>query len=190
MSHSGKLWARALKDAEEQGAVTRALNAHAVELDGGEFRFFVPGVAAPKGSGKAVMSHATGRALVLHDNKRTKPWQASVAAHARQAGLVPANDVAVSLAFFRSRPAGHFKADGSLKPAAPRAPATKPDIDKLIRTVLDALKGLAYPDDARVTEIRARKAWACSEGGNVVLDYEARSNPPGVVVVVEPRGGP
>ena len=39
-------------------------------------------------------------------------------------------------------------------------PATKPDLDKLVRSVGDALKGLAYEEDSRIVDIDARKRFA------------------------------
>jgi crossover junction endodeoxyribonuclease RusA len=40
---------------------------------------------------------------------------------------------------------------------------TSPDIDKLIRGILDGLTGVCYRDDAQVDELRARKRF-CAEG--------------------------
>lgn len=44
------------------------------------------------------------------------------------------------------------------KPKKPmfQVPATKPDIDKLLRSTLDGLSGLAYEDDARIIEVYSR----------------------------------
>lgn len=39
----------------------------------------------------------------------------------------------------------------------------KPDIDKLLRAVLDALTGVAYRDDAQVVSVSARKLYGDSE---------------------------
>jgi Holliday junction resolvase RusA-like endonuclease len=38
-------------------------------------------------------------------------------------------------------------------------PTVPPDLDKLIRAVLDGLTAIAYKDDAQVTEIRAIKIY-------------------------------
>lgn len=38
-------------------------------------------------------------------------------------------------------------------------PAKKPDIDNIIKAVLDALNGVAYRDDTQVTELHARKRY-------------------------------
>ncbi len=97
-------------------------------------------------------------------NPRTKPWEAVVAAAALEAGAEPLDGpIAVGLVFRLPRPAGHFGRRW-LRPAAPAWPASRPDLDKLIRAVLDALTGICWRDDSRVVEIRATKRYA--EGGD------------------------
>ena len=39
-------------------------------------------------------------------------------------------------------------------------PQKRPDIDNLVKTVLDALNGVAYLDDKQVYKIEASKSWA------------------------------
>ena len=39
-------------------------------------------------------------------------------------------------------------------------PQKRPDIDNLVKTVLDALNGVAYLDDKQVFKIEASKSWA------------------------------
>ena len=43
-------------------------------------------------------------------------------------------------------------------------PSAKPDIDNVIKAVLDALNGIAYKDDARVVELEARKVYGNEPG--------------------------
>jgi len=43
-------------------------------------------------------------------------------------------------------------------------PHVRPDIDKLIRAVLDGLTGVAYDDDQQVTKITAVKEYGTVEG--------------------------
>lgn len=38
-------------------------------------------------------------------------------------------------------------------------PTKKPDIDNVVKSVLDALNGVAYKDDTQVTELSVRKWW-------------------------------
>jgi len=42
-------------------------------------------------------------------------------------------------------------------------PATRPDIDKLSRAVLDALTGIVFSDDAQVADLQAHKFFADAE---------------------------
>lgn len=42
-------------------------------------------------------------------------------------------------------------------------PAVKPDIDNIIKIVLDALNGIAYKDDTHVIEVAAKKAYTMDE---------------------------
>lgn len=48
--------------------------------------------------------------------------------------------------------------DGILKPAK------KPDIDNILKIVLDGLNGVAYADDKQVIEVRCRKFYSVSSG--------------------------
>jgi hypothetical protein len=43
---------------------------------------------------------------------------------------------------------------------SPAAEVKKPDLDKLVRSVKDALKNVVWADDSQVTFIRAMKAYA------------------------------
>ena len=39
-------------------------------------------------------------------------------------------------------------------------PSRKPDIDNVLKVVLDALNGVAYKDDSRVVAVSARKVYS------------------------------
>ena len=39
-------------------------------------------------------------------------------------------------------------------------PSRKPDIDNVLKVVLDALNGVAYKDDSRVVAVTARKIYS------------------------------
>lgn len=138
--------------------------------------FFAAGIPATKGSMKAFVRGK--RAIVTHDNARTKPWQGVVAHAAHEAGVTPLEGpVAVELAFFFPRPSGHLGSKG-LKRSAPALPITRSsgDVDKLARSVLDALTGVAYRDDSQVVQLVARKTFSGLRGA-------------GVRVVIESEGG-
>ena len=46
-------------------------------------------------------------------------------------------------------------------------PYVRPDLDKLIRAVLDGLTGVAYEDDQQVVRLTAQKAYGETEGVHI-----------------------
>lgn len=144
--------------------------------------FVVLGTPAPKGSSRAFYKAGMKRAVIVRDNdQRQKSWDAAVRQAALEAMPVPevigfvgtALDVAIT--FHVKRPAGHYKPNGQLKPSAPARPATKPDIDKLARTTLDAMTGSVFDDDSRIADLYLSKRWAAPgrEGATITVT-EAR----------------
>lgn len=127
--------------------------------------FTVLGVAAPQGSFRAMISKGTGKAFLQQSSKRTMPWRQEVAAVAADAcegaeGAWPVNGpVGLRVSFFLPRPTGHAGKRG-LRPSAPRFPATKPDLSKLVRAIEDALTGIVFSDDARIVWQRVEKLYA------------------------------
>lgn len=127
--------------------------------------FFVEGLPIPKGSVKAFYVKKINRAVVVNDNARTKPWASAISIEASQAGCDPqfTGPVRIEASFFFPRPKGHFGAKG-LKASAPLAKTQKPDLDKLVRTLLDALTGVAFVDDSQVIELLVLKLWVRAGG--------------------------
>lgn len=115
-----------------------------------EHTVFVPGKPEPQGSAKAY--RVGNRAVVTHDNERVMPWRAVVAAHLHSPGgiLHPTGPVGVEITFVMPRRKAEPKRD---KPAHTR----RPDIDKLLRAILDAMTGVVYADDSQVTHVSATK---------------------------------
>ncbi len=138
--------------------------------------FFVPGIPVPKGSARAFYNRKLGRSLVVQTNaERQRPWASMITLCARESGLTPASGNCQLILWFQMpRPKAHFKANGYIKDAAKKAPHTKkPDLDKLVRCVLDALSGVAYADDSQVTLISAIKTYADSAvvGCEIKVEY-------------------
>lgn len=124
--------------------------------------FFVPGVPVPKGSARAFYNAKSGKSIVVQTNaERQKPWASLIALMAREAGLRPVScGCRLLLVFLMPRPKSHLKKDGTVKPKAVMLEhLKKPDCDKLVRCVLDALTGVAYVDDSQVVRIDATKAY-------------------------------
>lgn len=66
----------------------------------------------------------------------------------------------LTITFYFSRPKSHFNRKGVLLPSSPILHTKKPDIDNLIKFVLDALNGHLYVDDSQVVSISATKQYA------------------------------
>jgi Holliday junction resolvase RusA-like endonuclease len=119
--------------------------------------FHVPGIPAPQGSKTGYIRG--GRVVLVESSKKVKPWRAAVAQAATIAYLHAEpidGPVAVEIDFHLPRPKS--------LPKRVIWMVKKPDLDKLIRSTLDALSGIAYIDDNRITHITATKDYAASPG--------------------------
>lgn len=114
----------------------------------------VLGEPIPQGSLRAV---ARGR--IVSDNDRLRPWRDTVAWHVRDAmaGRLPFDGpVEVRATFVLPRPQS--------APKRRWAPHKKPDLDKLLRALLDACTaGGAWVDDAQVVAVIASKVYSRAE---------------------------
>jgi Holliday junction resolvase RusA-like endonuclease len=134
-----------------------------------DFSFTVFGRPQGKGSKHAIP--VKGRYVLVDSNKLAVPYSREVKAEAGMARLradygLMVGPVAVELDFYFDRPAGHFgtgRNSETVKPSAPRRMIVKPDIDKLARTVLDALTGIAYRDDSQVAVLQLAKHYGSPE---------------------------
>lgn len=119
----------------------------------------VHGTPAPQGSKRHV-----GNGIMVESSAKVKPWREAVKAAVPTVEGVFGGAVSVEIAFNLARPKGHHGTGNNanrLRPSAPRRPAVKPDIDKLVRSTLDALKDAGvYRDDSQVVNLAARKFYA------------------------------
>lgn len=112
--------------------------------------FFTPGNPAPQGSKRHV-----GRGILVESSKAVGSWRERVALAThnamQEAKLTPFDGpVRVRIAFVLPRPKS--------APKTRDIPATKrPDGDKLLRAVLDAMSGIAYRDDSQIVDYRVTK---------------------------------
>lgn len=123
--------------------------------------FFVRGTPKPKGSPRPIRNQHTGKTTMVIDSDAARTWGQAIAGEAARArGLRAAPlflsgvPVAVGCTFVFQRRKGDLRSDGRPKPKAPHFHTTYPDIDKLWRVVLDALKhGGMFHDDSQVAAI-------------------------------------
>lgn len=125
--------------------------------------FDVLGTPAPQGSKAFMGLTRAGRGILRESSANVRPWRQDVAAAALATGMpLTHQPVALTLTFRFSRPRAHLSARGGLRPSAPSAMATRPDLDKLVRSTLDALTGTILHDDSQVTQLTAAKRYCCA----------------------------
>ena len=136
------------------------------------------GIATPKGSMKSfVVTRGDGSivrtkggapmtTITDQQGTRGKVWAARVSGAALLAidetgfKLERSEPMTVEVDFYMPRPKGHYrtgKFQNLLRDAAPAVPSTMPDVDKLIRGVLDALTNIVYTDDGQVVRVTGAK---------------------------------
>jgi Holliday junction resolvase RusA-like endonuclease len=150
--------------------------------------FFVYGTPVPQGSSTAFVHN--GKAIITSANRNLKGWRvkirgaAFVANARRTAQEAPGGEFPVPgyymvrLSFWMPRPAFHYGAKG-LKASAPAFPAVKPDLDKLVRAILDGITDAkVWGDDSQVIGIMAVKMYAPTpEAVGVGVEIFETNNP-------------
>lgn len=130
--------------------------------------FEVVGTPVTQGSTKAFV--VGKRAIVTHDKRQPlMDWRNAIAQAARDASegrfAQKGTPVAVYAHFAVQRPKS--------APKRVTMPTTKPDIDKLLRALLDGLKGVLYADDSQVVGVETVKDFATGAPGVYVsVDFD------------------
>jgi Holliday junction resolvase RusA-like endonuclease len=135
-------------------------------------RFVVYGHPEPQGSTRAFIPKGWNRAVITTDNTKLKPWRQQLSACAMKAcadhgGELITKPQAVRLivCFFLEKPASVSKHRV--------LPTVKPDADKLLRAVKDALKGTIYEDDSQVTDVVVAKRYGIPERAEIEVEVVA-----------------
>ena len=115
--------------------------------------FTVYGTPASQGSTRAFIPKGWKRPIVTSTNKKLKPWRQEVAAMAQVAmrdahlEIIPRRHaIHLNAKFFFSKPKSAKKHSSDRK-------TTAPDLDKLARSLFDALIGIVYEDDSQVASV-------------------------------------
>lgn len=128
--------------------------------DAPDLDLVIEGKAITKGSGYAVTSRSTGKALFLLDNAADqKRWATIVRGIAREhltGQQLPLAPKGVSATLHAEFVLARFASTPQSTPTH----TAKPDVDKLARCLLDALAGLVYADDAQINDLCVTKRYA------------------------------
>jgi len=112
-------------------------------------RYFIKGDPVPQGS----LNFYNGRAVHSND-KYLRPWRQKISTEMGERFTVTDGPVSVDLMFMLRRP----------RTVVRQSPIVRPDLDKLVRAVLDALTGVAYQDDSQVVRLNAEKQYGPEPG--------------------------
>jgi crossover junction endodeoxyribonuclease RusA len=118
--------------------------------------FVIDGRCPTKGSTRSFINPKTGRVVTMADNKSLKQWTVDARWQARAAKvpmIYKPHGVSIDVRVEFVKP----------KTAKQQAPTVRPDADKLLRAVLDALTNVAYQDDSQVVYAAIKKAYGPSE---------------------------
>jgi len=123
--------------------------------EGGVIQFTVIGIPQPQGSARAFVPKGWNRAVITGANSKNKPWRQEVSGMADNAmqnlSIVgKPKPVLVKCDFFFDRPKSQKKVLHK---------TTKPDLDKLLRSVLDAMTGIVFEDDSQVVACEITKGF-------------------------------
>lgn len=150
-----------------------------------KIEFFVAGQPEQKGSTRAFV--VKGRPVITSSNKNLKQWELRVAHEAQVATPVEGNGLTwvrsikpfydptekvqykVMVKFAFKRPVS--------APKKLQANAKRPDIDKLLRAVLDGLNGIILMDDAQVTAVYCEKVYGSPGATIMVLKASVEDKP-------------
>jgi Holliday junction resolvase RusA-like endonuclease len=127
--------------------------------------FRVYGTPIPQGSMRGFVSRGAGKARVILTSANTKlePWRQDVAAQAIKAGveIIPSGPVQLRVVFYLPHPVS--------RPKKYKWPDVRPDLDKLVRGILDSLSSIAFRDDGQVCELSATKVYTDFVGADITV---------------------
>lgn len=115
----------------------------------------------PKGSKSAFVRG--GRAILVEASASLPIYMKHIAHEARSAlgstEWVMDGWYALAVTFTIRQPTSHLTISGDIKPRFANAQPSRPDTDKMVRAVCDALTGVTWDDDGRVIWVLASKRY-------------------------------
>lgn len=128
--------------------------------------FAIDGRCPTKGSTRSFVNPKTGKVVTLADNKSLKQWTIDARWQARAARvpmIYKPHGVSMGVTVQFVKP----------KSAKQTTPTVRPDVDKLLRAVLDALTNVAYQDDSQVVSVTTTKVYGPCERVMVTIGRSA-----------------
>lgn len=121
--------------------------------------------------------HRGKRIVLCPADKRLPAWESNVRRRTKEVCFdhpVSGDAWDISLTFFLKRP----------KTVKRRFPTTKPDLDKLVRGVLDPLSKVIYKDDSQVVSLSATRKYYVTDLEDECYDFitDEYGETPGVLI--------
>lgn len=137
-----------------------------------EIRFYAQG--EPKGQPRP-RAFGRGKMIRVYDPATAEGWKNQIAVAAKES--IPESPitgpVCVRLELYFSRPRAHYRSgkfSATLKDSAPGYHTSKPDVDNVIKSILDALTILRFwNDDSQVCDTRCRKLYDDGRGPGCII---------------------
>lgn len=134
--------------------------------------FTIPG--EPRGKGRPRAS-LTPKGVRLYTDAKTASYEGLVAYSAKQAlgaRAPPVGPVVVTVLVRLAPPASTSKKAREAMLAGHLHPCKKPDLDNVLKAVLDGCNTVAFADDAQVCWVNAGKVYAATAGVDVTISED------------------
>lgn len=118
----------------------------------------IEGIPRPQGSKKHV-----GNGVMVESSKYVAGWRAYAKLKAVEAMRTAQRiekpcGVQIDVGFVFDRPLRHLTKKG-LRPESPNYYTSKPDVDKVLRALLDSMTGVVFGDDSQVCVLNVSKTY-------------------------------
>ena len=128
-------------------------------------KFEVRGKPEPQGSTKAFYIKSIGRTVTTSSNRNLKGWRQRIAEEAQKVApdALILEPVSIAVGFQMPKPKNYPKKRKLFH-------TKKPDLDKLIRSVGDAITNVLIRDDSQIISIVAEKIYSDTPGCTVSIE--------------------
>lgn len=148
----------------------RLLPVQLLERSESSFTLTLP--VEPRGQGRARYS-SRGGMVRAYTPPATRQAQEEIRHLWALAGSpeVPSDVFGLTLLASFKRPASHLTKSGELSAAGKRVRLPRPDVDNIVKLVLDALQGHAFANDSGCARVHASKGWGKADLLVVTLEW-------------------